>query len=121
MQNNIKYLGIVSLSDVFSLIRNSLAIINPSFFEGWGNTLEHAIHLNKYAIVSNIDVHKERVYKNKILFDPVNYKQLAKIMINIINQKRPLKKYNKNKNKNEYNKLIENYSFITKSLVKFSK
>ena len=25
---------------------------------------------------------------------------MAKIMINIINQKRPLKKYNKNKNKN---------------------
>ena len=67
------HLGIVSLNNVFSLIKNSLATINL-FFEGWGNTLEHAINLNKLAIVSNINVHRERKCENKILFDPKDFK-----------------------------------------------
>ena len=54
------------MRDVFTLIKNCIAVINSSLFEGWGNSLEHAINLDKIALVSNIDVHKERQYKNKI-------------------------------------------------------
>ena len=48
LQNNSKYLGIISLSDIFVI--KIICIINPSFFED-GNTLEHAIPLNKCIVI----------------------------------------------------------------------
>ena len=63
LNKNILYLGIIPIKDVYSLIKRSLAVINPSFYEGWGNTLEHAINLKKIAIISNIDVHREKISK----------------------------------------------------------
>ena len=119
LEKNIVHLGIVSLNNVFSLIKNSLATINPSFFEGWGNTLEHAINLNKLAIVSNINVHRERKCENKILFDPKDFKKLEKIMIKIIDKKKILKK-NVDK-KIEYNNFLKNYSAIINETIKLKK
>ncbi len=110
LSNNILYLGIVPMNDVFALIKNSIAVINPSFFEGWGNTLEHSINLKKIAIISNIDVHRERITRNKFLFNPNDYKDLSKIMHNVLNKKINYKKIKINKNKNYlYNKFGQNY------------
>jgi len=118
LNNNILYLGIVPVNDVFSLVKNSLALINPSFFEGWGNTLEHAINLKKIAIVSNIDVHRERISKNKFLFNPNDYKNLSKIMLNVINKKINLKKIKINKNDNYlFNKFGKNYFKLIKKTI----
>ncbi len=116
LNKNIIHLGIVPMSDVFSLIKNSLAVINPSFFEGWGNTLEHAIKLNKIAIVSNIDVHKERISKNKIMFNPNDYKKLGEIMLNILNKKINFKVI---KSKNGlFDKFAEKYLNIINKTIK---
>ncbi len=110
LSNNILNLGIVPTNDVFSLIKNSIAVINPSFFEGWGNTLEHSINLKKIAIISNIDVHRERISRNKFLFNPNDYKNLSKIMLNVLNKKINYKKIKINKNDNYlYSKFGKNY------------
>ena len=116
LNKNILYLGIIPIKDVYSLIKRSLAVINPSFYEGWGNTLEHAINLKKIAIISNIDVHRERFASNKLLFNPKDHIKLSKIMLNVIlNQKKIEKKfkiYKDNTNSvksfyNDYFKIIE--------------
>ena len=116
LNKNILHLGIIPIKDVYSLIKRSLAVINPSFYEGWGNTLEHAINLKKIAIISNIDVHRERFASNKLLFNPKDHIKLSKIMLNVIlNQKKIEKKfkiYKDNTNSvksfyNDYFKIIE--------------
>jgi len=114
LDKNIFYLGIVPINDVFSLIKNSIAVINPSFFEGWGNTLEHAINLKKIAIVSNIDVHRERITKNKLLFNPNDYKQLNKIMLKVINKKIIIPK----ENNALFSKFAKNYFNIIKKNIR---
>ena len=114
LNKNIFYLGVVPLNDVFSFIKNSIAVINPSFFEGWGNTLEHAINLKKTAIVSNIDVHRERISKNKLLFNPTDSNQLSKIMIKVMNKKIKLPKDNNFAS----DKFIKNYTTIIKNTIK---
>lgn len=118
LEKNITYLGVIPLRDVFTLIKNCIAVINSSLFEGWGNSLEHAINLDKIALVSNIDVHKERQYKNKILFNPKNYKDLFKKMEKIINKKFYFKK-DKNIKKNlEYKHFAETYFDLIEKLLK---
>ena len=52
--------------DLMSLMFYSIAVINPSFSEGWSNTVEQAKAMRKKTIISNITVHREQ--KIVILF-----------------------------------------------------
>ena len=74
-------LNIIKFQDLINLIKNSIALINPSKSEGWSNSVEQALALNKKIIVSNIKIHKEQnENKEFIFFSQNNYKQLAKIL-----------------------------------------
>lgn len=45
-------LGLVPRSDVIALMRYSISLINPSFFEGWSTTVEEAKSMGKQIILS---------------------------------------------------------------------
>lgn len=80
LSNNYKYLGIVPYEDMMSLIYHSIALINPSKFEGWSSSVEQAKSMGKKIILSNINVHKEQDPKRGEFFDKNNYHELANIM-----------------------------------------
>jgi len=50
LNKNYVYLGLIPYLDVMSLIYYSLAVINPSLFEGWSSTVEQAKACNKKII-----------------------------------------------------------------------
>ena len=77
-------LGVVPYADLISLIRGSLALINPSLFEGWSTTVEEAKALDKLVLLSDIPVHREQNPKKGIFFDPRNPEELAKIMRGVV-------------------------------------
>jgi glycosyltransferase involved in cell wall biosynthesis len=58
--DNFRHLGIVRKSDLDGLMRDALAIINPSFFEGWSTSVEEAKALGKNILLSDIPVHREQ-------------------------------------------------------------
>jgi len=80
--SNILVLGKIEYVEVLKLIQNSVATINPSFFEGWSSTVEESKTFNKTIILSNIEVHKEQNPKKGIFFSPENAQELAKIIEN---------------------------------------
>ena len=82
LEPNFIYLGVVPYLDVMSLIYNSCAVINPSFFEGWSSTVQQADAYNKILIISKIDVHIEQNPSKVIFFNPNNADSLKKILIN---------------------------------------
>jgi hypothetical protein len=87
-----KILGIIPDRDFNSLISCSLGVINPSKFEGWGNSGAKAIVFGKPAILSNIGPHKE--LDGKIFFFGAdNYYKLAKILLNLSIKKSSNKNY----------------------------
>jgi glycosyltransferase involved in cell wall biosynthesis len=55
-----RHLGLVSFAEMISLMRHSVAVINPSRFEGWSTTVEEAKSLGKRLLVSDIPVHREQ-------------------------------------------------------------
>jgi glycosyltransferase involved in cell wall biosynthesis len=79
LQNNIKLLGLIDYADVFSLIKYSKAVINPSLFEGWSSTVEECKSVSKNMILSNIEVHKEQSAKS-LFFEKDNVYLLANIL-----------------------------------------
>ncbi|CAN5918931.1 glycosyltransferase family 1 protein [soil metagenome] len=54
------HLGLVSFPELISLMHHSVAVINPSRFEGWSSTVEEAKSLGKRVLVSDLDVHREQ-------------------------------------------------------------
>ena len=51
------------------LMRASLAVINPSKFEGWSTTVEEAKYSGKKIILSNLPVHNEQCPPDSIFVD----------------------------------------------------
>lgn len=83
LEENIIFLGIVAYAKVFSLMKHSLAIINPSHFEGWSSTVEESKTLEKNIILSDIPVHREQNPVRGIYFNPDDENMLADILASI--------------------------------------
>ncbi len=79
-QLNIKFIGLVSCAEVTYLMMNSVAVINPSLFEGWSTTVEECKSLGKNMILSDIEVHREQNPANSQFFDPCQPKELAHLL-----------------------------------------
>jgi len=86
VDTSFKVLGVIPYGDLLSLMRHSLAVINPSLFEGWSSTVEEAKALDKTVLLSTIPVHKEQSPNKGIYFDPLNAEDLAQKMIDVMCQ-----------------------------------
>jgi glycosyltransferase involved in cell wall biosynthesis len=72
-----RYLGLVPSSDLAALMCCALAVINPSYFEGWSTSVEEAKALGKRVIVSDIPVHREQAPSYATYFVPNDVRGLA--------------------------------------------
>jgi len=111
IRNKYIYLGVVPYLDVMSLMFHSIAIINPSKFEGCSSSVEQAKSMGKKVVLSNLKIHKEQNPSKGYYFHPDNFKQLAKKLIEV------LKKHNK---KNDLKSIIYAYSILNKRLEKYA-
>lgn len=80
----ISNLGLIPYQDVFNLIINAKALINPSYFEGWSSTVEEAKTVGTLTLLSDIPVHREQDPLNAHFFNPDNEMQLAMIMEQVL-------------------------------------
>ncbi len=78
------HLGVVPFDDLIALMRHSVAVINPSLFEGWSTTVEEARSLGKLTILSDIDVHREQDPPGARYFDPHDGVELADTMAEVM-------------------------------------
>lgn len=71
-------LGFIDRKIQLSIVEHSVAIIQPSLFEGWSTVIEDAKALSKYIIASDINIHKEqlKIYSS-LLFKKGNPADLA--------------------------------------------
>jgi glycosyltransferase involved in cell wall biosynthesis len=70
-------LGMIPADDVFALLRQSIATVNPSLFEGWSTTVEEARSVGKRVLLSDIPVHLEQDPPGATYFDRNNPDDLA--------------------------------------------
>ncbi len=87
LENNIKLLGLIDYDDVYYFIRNSLAVINSSLFEGWSSTVEECKSIGKNMILSGIPIHKEQNPPDSLYFDPHDASELSEQLKQIWNRK----------------------------------
>jgi hypothetical protein len=60
LSEQVHYLGSVPRGEVFDLIRQSICVVNPSLFEGWGYAVDEAASVGKRILASDIAAHREQ-------------------------------------------------------------
>lgn len=80
LDQNIRILGLIDYDEVLFLMRNSIAVLNPSKFEGWSSSVEEAKSVGKKIILSRINVHVEQAPARGEYFEPDDADSLAAIM-----------------------------------------
>ena len=78
IRDQVIYIGIVPHENVLLLIRQSICVLNPSLFEGWGITADEARSVGKHVLLSDIAPHQEQNIPRATFFDPRNCPDLAK-------------------------------------------
>jgi len=75
-----RLLGMIPYEDVIGLMRGSIAVINPSFVEGWSTTVEEAKALGVPLVLSDIPVHREQT-SDAVFFDPNDSEAAASALL----------------------------------------
>ncbi|MGY4383045.1 glycosyltransferase involved in cell wall biosynthesis [Pedobacter sp. UYP24] len=75
--NMVKFLGFIDRDEQLALMDSSVAVIQPSLFEGWSTVIEDAKVLNHFVLVSDIALHREQIKDNCLFFDPNDPVDLA--------------------------------------------
>jgi glycosyltransferase involved in cell wall biosynthesis len=82
-------LGLVPREDLIFLMRQSVAILQPSLFEGWNTTIEEGKSLGKRLILSDIPVHREQDAPYALYFPPTDEHSLALLLCDIFTNSCP--------------------------------
>lgn len=77
IEKNISFLGFLDRKEQLLILKNSIAVIQPSLFEGWSTVVEDSKALNKHIILSDLEVHKEQINVNCDFFERENEQQLS--------------------------------------------
>lgn len=63
-------LGVVPYPILISLMHHSLAVLQPSLFEGWSTSVEESKAMCKQIVLSNLAVHREQAPERGRFFSP---------------------------------------------------
>lgn len=81
LENNLSlyvtFTGFISREYQVELMQNAKAVIQPSYFEGWSTVIEDAKALNKFLIVSDIEINREQVKDDVLFFEASDFSILA--------------------------------------------
>jgi glycosyltransferase involved in cell wall biosynthesis len=80
LEKNIIILGLIPRFDQIQLIRQSLAVIQPSLFEGWSTVIEDARSVGKEMLISDFPVHIEQNPPYTNFFKRGDYELLSQLM-----------------------------------------
>ena len=83
MRDRFIVLGWVPHGHTFDLIRQSVAVLQPSLFEGWSTTVEETKSIGKAIVMSDIPIHREQSPAGAIYFDPNDAASLAEGLIQV--------------------------------------
>jgi len=75
-----RVLGVLPREDLLGLMRDAVALLNPSLFEGWSTVVEEAKSLGKRIILSDIAVHREQAPRDGLYFPARDAEALAGAM-----------------------------------------
>lgn len=81
LEKDILILGMIDKMELFCLMKNSYAVVQPSLFEGWNTTVEDCKAMNKFIFLSDLNVHREQISQNVCFFNPHDEDDLVRKLL----------------------------------------
>jgi glycosyltransferase involved in cell wall biosynthesis len=81
LENYIQFLGILERKEQLLLMKHSIALIQPSLYEGWSTLVEEAKALNKFILLSDLPVHREQISVNVSFFNAFDANAISVLML----------------------------------------
>lgn len=81
IEDQVHLVGLIPRQDQIQLLRQAIAIVQPSRFEGWSTVVEDARALGKRIAVSDIPVHREQDPPMARYFPPDDPDRMASILV----------------------------------------
>lgn len=75
------FLGLIPYDDLAPLALSSMALLNPSLFEGWSTTVEEALSWGVPLILSDLDVNREQAGETATYFNRFDATSLADALV----------------------------------------
>ena len=76
--------GMLPYDDLMPLMQASIALLNPSLFEGWSTTVEEARAAGVPMILSDLAVHREQAGNQATYFDRYSAEALARSLSDFV-------------------------------------
>lgn len=89
LRDNFIVLGWTPHEHTFHLMRQAVAVLQPSLFEGWSTTVEEAKSVGKTIVLSDIPVHREQAPPRALYFDPTDAMGLAERLVEVYDTRLP--------------------------------
>lgn len=105
LEDNIKFLGFLDRVEQLTILKNAIAIIQPSLFEGWSTVIEDAKALNKFVFASDLAVNREQLKTNVVFF---NLSDESDLVDKLQKTKIYVEKNNYNDRRREYAEMFVN-------------
>jgi len=109
------FLGFIERKEQLILMKNCIAVIQPSLFEGWSTVVEDAKALSIPLIVSDIPVHREQLEGHSFFFEKDNAKQLADKIMEMLASRPKAKEINYQNNIDEFG---QNFLKVARQIIK---
>lgn len=81
LNDYVQFLGILERKEQLLLMKHSIALIQPSLYEGWSTLVEEAKALNKFILLSDLPVHREQINTNVSFFNAFDATALSELML----------------------------------------
>ncbi len=86
LSEHVSFLGFIDRNEMLNLMHYSAAVIQPSLSEGWSTVVEDAKSLGKFVIASDLELHKEQLQNNFVLFEARECDSLATAIKNFVEE-----------------------------------
>lgn len=83
LTHEFRMLGMIPYEDLGSLMRASVAVLNPSLFEGWSTPVEEARALGVPLLLSDLAVHREQAGESATYFERHSAASLAEAIASV--------------------------------------
>jgi len=83
LEKHFLFLGNIPSREVAILMRSSVALLNPSLFEGWSTTVEEGKSLGVRMVLSDLAVHREQVGAAAEYFDRNDASAIAASLLKV--------------------------------------
>jgi len=85
LEKDIKFTGFIPRQEQLLLMKNAVAVIQPSLFEGWSTVIEDSKALGQFVIASDLKVNMEQLIDNCLFFNRHSVSELQSCMMKVLN------------------------------------